>query len=209
MRIKNIIKKILHLWPFSKFSLLKGILETRGTAGQITLKTWIIQKIFGFNKEAYWPVHHSSIVSNSDNIKIGIGTAPGLSPGCYIQGMNGIEIGNYTIIAPNVGIVSANHEIYDYRQFSGDKIKIGAYCWLGMGSVVLSGVTLGDHTIVAAGAIVNSSFTDGYCIVGGVPAKVIKYLNKDLCIDFEYDSKYYGYIPEKSYYEFRKNKLKI
>ena len=206
---KKGIKKILDSWPLNRLQLFNSIWKTRGTAGEITLKTWVIQKVFGFNKAAYWPVHHSSVVSGVNKIKIGIGTAPGLSPGCYIQGMNGIEIGDYTIVAPNVGIVSTNHDLYDYRNYIGEKIKIGKYCWLGMGSVVLSGVTLGDHTIVAAGAVVNKSFEDGYCVLGGVPAKIIKQLDKEQCIEFEYDYKYYGYIPKDKFASFSKDNLSI
>ncbi|MBS7109518.1 MAG: hypothetical protein KH076_09760 [Streptococcus sp.] len=46
-----------------------------------------------------------------------------------------------------------------------------------MNSVILPGVILGDHTIVGAGAVVTHSFPDGYCIIGGNPARIIKALD--------------------------------
>ena len=67
---------------------------------------------------------------------------------------------------------------------AGDPIVIGRFCWLGMGAVILPGVRLGDFTIVGAGAIVSKSFEEGYCAIGGNPAKIIKYLNKEECDAF-------------------------
>lgn len=48
-----------------------------------------------------------------------------------------------------------------------------------MNSVITAGVTLGPRTIVAAGAVVTKSFPDGFCVLAGVPAKIIKILDKD------------------------------
>jgi len=53
-------------------------------------------------------------------------------------------------------------------------IKIGKNCWIGANAVILPGVELAEHTIVAAGAVVTKSFLEGDCVIGGVPAKVIK-----------------------------------
>ena len=46
-----------------------------------------------------------------------------------------------------------------------------------MNSVVLPGVKLGDHTVVGAGSIVTKSFPEGYCVIAGNPAKMIKKIN--------------------------------
>ena len=53
-------------------------------------------------------------------------------------------------------------------------IKIGDYCWLGMNTLVMSGVELGPSTIVGGGSIVTKSFPEGYCVIAGNPAKVIR-----------------------------------
>ncbi len=191
---KQKIVSLLRMIPF-----IKRIIETRRTAGPITIKVFFIQKILGFNRAAYWPTHHSTRITNVDKIKIGIGTAPGLSNGCYIQGMGGIEIGNYTIVAPGVGIISGNHDLYDYRKHEVSKVIIGEYCWIGMNAVILPGVILGDHTIVAAGAIVNKSFEEGYCVLGGAPAKIIKKLEPSDCVKYNNEYEYYGYITKKEF----------
>jgi acetyltransferase-like isoleucine patch superfamily enzyme len=53
-----------------------------------------------------------------------------------------------------------------------------------MGAVILPGVKLADFTIVGAGAIITKSFPEGYCIIAGNPARIIKHLNKDECDAF-------------------------
>ena len=58
----------------------------------------------------------------------------------------------------------------------GKDIIIGKKCWIGMNSVILPGVVLGDHTIVGAGAVVTKSFVDGNCVIGGNPARIIRKL---------------------------------
>ncbi len=173
------------------------------------VKTFLMQKILGINRQAYWPMHFSSVVSGVKNIKIGIGTAPGLSPGCYIQGGGAIYIGDYTIIAPNVGIISANHDIHDLTMHHRGVIRIGDYCWLGMNAVVLPNVTLGDFTVVGAGAVVTKSFPDGYCVLAGNPAKIIKKLEPSKCIRRKNEYEYYGYIQSRRFDSFRKKYLKI
>ncbi len=100
-------------------------------------------------------------------------------PGCYIQAMNGIHVGRNLWVGPGVKIISANHDPCDYaRHIKTNPIKIGDDCWLGSNCVILPGVELGDHTIVAAGAVVTKSFDEGDIMLAGVPAKIIKRLDK-------------------------------
>ena len=53
-------------------------------------------------------------------------------------------------------------------------IVINDDVWIGAGSIILAGVTIGKGAIIAAGAVVNKDVPE-YSIVGGVPAKVLKY----------------------------------
>jgi acetyltransferase-like isoleucine patch superfamily enzyme len=200
---KNIVVK--------RVSFFRFIRDTAHYQCSISFDFWLDQKIFnkGKNRKIYWPVHPTSTISNYENIKVGIDAYPGIMGGCYIQGMGGIEIGDYTQIAPNVAIISANHDVYDSRNHISAKVIIGKYCWLGAGSKILPGVTLGDFTIVGAGAVVTKSFPEGYCILVGVPAKKIKDLEKEKCIHYELEPKFYGYIRSTKFEAYKKKHLNV
>jgi acetyltransferase-like isoleucine patch superfamily enzyme len=134
------------------------------------------------NLDVPWPCYHTVRVGNPKNIFFNPDDLHIFqSGGTYFQAIDGkIFIGKNTWIAPNVGIITTNHDLYnlDLHQ-SGKDIILGESCWLGMNSVVLSGVVLGPHTVVAAGAVVTRSFIEGYCVLAGVPAKCIKLLSED------------------------------
>ena len=142
----------------------------------------LFRKLFRQNAQVKWAVHHTATIHHPKGLKIGIGTFPGDSPGVYINANNGIYIGDYTNLGPNVGIVSSNHGFSDNTEIEGSgPIHIGKFCWLGMGAVVLPGVQLGDFTIVGAGAVVTKSFESGYCVIAGNPARIIRTLSKEEC----------------------------
>ena len=204
-RIREFIWFFLRIIP-----LLNKIYETQNNQCKIRFNMFFIQKILGFNKKIYWPVHFSSKISSWKNIYCGIETCPGYMPGCYIQGTGGIYIGDYTQIAPNVGIISANHDLDDNRRHSSTKqVRIGKYGWIGMNSVILPGVELGDFTIVGAGSVVTKSFPKGYCVIAGNPAKFIKNLDKEKCIPYHSKNEYNGYIKNNLFEKFRNKNLKV
>lgn len=200
--MKSFIKRIIR-----NSLLFKDYFNIVETKVPINIKQYLKYKLFFYkNKKIYWPVHKNSIVNG--NVTIGINSSVGATPGCYIQGIGKVEIGNYTILAPNVGIISSNHDKYDYRKHVKGEVIIGNYCWIGMNSTILPGVTLGDHTIVAANSVVTKSFDQGYCIIGGNPAKIIQYLNKDDCIEYKDKHEYYGYIEKEKFDKYKSKYLK-
>ena len=197
------IARLLYLFLIKNVYFLRPLYETRGTHTPITVRRIFVQKILGFNREAYWQMHFTSKADSIHKIIIGVESSPGVSPGCYIHGSGGIVIGDYTQIAPNVGIISSNHNLEDLRLKSNGKVVIGAYCWIGMNSMVLPGVKLGDFTIVGAGSVVTKSFEEGYCVIAGNPAKKIKSLNPDQCTRYKSDYEYNGYIKNKDFAKFK------
>ncbi|MGB9691206.1 MAG: acyltransferase [Candidatus Sumerlaeaceae bacterium] len=144
------------------------------------LQYLFFKHVFRINSKVPWPVHFTSRVVCPERVILGKGSYPGDMPGCYIQAINGIEIGDYSIFAPNVGLISANHDPSDLnKHIPAPPIRIGNFCWVGMNSVVLPGVQLGDHTIVGAGSVVTESFPEGYCVIAGNPAKLIRQLSPE------------------------------
>lgn len=202
--LKQFLKKLIAVFPIGKL-----IVETGQSQTPVTLKIWWKQKVLGYNKNAYWPMHFTSRVSYPERVFAGIDTSPGYMNNCYIQGYGRIYIGDYTQIAPGVGLISSNHDVYDSRVQIPAPIHIGKYCWIGMNAVILPGVILGDYTIVAAGAVVSKSFPDGYCVIGGVPAKLIKHLDKNLCVPYHQVNPYNGYIRHDDFERFKKANLDV
>ena len=53
-------------------------------------------------------------------------------------------------------------------------VKIGCNCWIGAKVTILDGTEIGNGCVVAAGAVVTGKFPDNV-IIGGIPAKILKY----------------------------------
>lgn len=158
------------IWGLSKSD------QYSATPNKVWLKHWFIQKVLRFNGDVPWPVHPTSKVSSSGKITRGTRT-PGLSHGCHIDGRNGIVFGANVWVGPHVAIISMNHDVNDYCKYIKDEpIVIGDDCWFGAKSVILPGVRLGKHTIVAAGSVVAKSFPEGDQVLAGSPARVVKKL---------------------------------
>lgn len=167
-------------------SFIRKLFRLRDDVGiSFYLADFFFRKIMRQNAGVKWAIHHTSTIHSPERITKGKGVFPGDSPNVYINALNGVTIGDYTNIGPNVGIISTNHDfINNDVQSQAAPIVIGKHCWMGMGAVILPGITLGDFTIVGAGAIVTKSFEKGYCVLAGNPAKVIKQLNQSDCDAF-------------------------
>lgn len=134
------------------------------------------QKIIGYNRFVPWPVSSRIIVVGSQNIKFDWDDLNNFQTvGNYFQAFGKISIGKGCYIAPNVGLITQNHNLQDLdERIEAQSIILGKSCWLGMNSMILPGVHLGDHTVVGAGSIVTKSFPLGHCVIAGNPARIIK-----------------------------------
>lgn len=181
--------------------------NTRHNQAPCTLSLWFFQKVLGFNRQAYWPVHFTSKIVQPKMIVLGVNANPGIEPGCYIQGLGGVTIGDNTQIAANVGIVSANHDPQNNELHVQAPVHIGSDCWIGMNTVVLPGVRLGDFTVVGAGSVVTRSFDEGFCVIAGNPARKLRDLDPARCIPGKTEGGYVGYLPAEEFARFRRTKL--
>lgn len=172
--LKTFLKNILFSIPVAKNWFAYG----GSTRFRQRFTNSIFRIVLGQNRGCPWSVHYTSRITEWENIKIGSDVENSFmySGGCYIQGINGIAIGDGTLFAPGVKIISANHDPYDYKRWLSDEpIKIGKDCWIGANVVILPGIELGDHVIVGAGAVVTKSFPHNVVIAGN-PARVIREL---------------------------------
>jgi acetyltransferase-like isoleucine patch superfamily enzyme len=146
---------------------------------------FIFRRILRQNAKVKWALHHTATIRCPQNLKVGKGSFPGDSPGVYIDATNRVTMGNYTNLGPNVGLISSGHDFINNEKIVvAAPLQIGSFCWFGMGSIMLPGKTIGDFTIVAAGAVISKDFPEGYCVIAGNPATIIKQLNKADCEAF-------------------------
>lgn len=87
-----------------------------------------------------------------------------------------------TTISANVFISNVDHDYCDVsisvmqQDFLEKKTQIGVGCFIGYGAVILPGTILGKHCVVGSNAVVRGIFPD-YCVIAGVPAKVVKFFD--------------------------------
>ncbi|MCA6065042.1 acyltransferase [Thalassolituus marinus] len=176
-------RKILR--PFLRFLLscffeekyLRGRYFTENYIGYgWALKSIWLRNVLRIYRPVGIPISSSCIVSNHKNMifhpdDLHIFQVPGV----YYQNFDAkIVIGKGSYIAPNVGIITANHNLVDLDLHSpGKDVVLGENCWVGMNSMILPGVVLGPRTVVAAGAVVTKSFIEGDVVLAGVPAVVV------------------------------------
>ena len=105
--------------------------------------------------------------------KVYIGDRSGIGDECRLQGV--IHIGNDVMMAPEVALIASNH-VFEKTDIPmnqqgeiGKPIEIGNDVWLGFRSIVLSGVRIGNGSIVAAGAVVISNVSENETVYG-IPA---------------------------------------
>ena len=100
---------------------------------------------------------------------------------CAIDVFSSVTIGHNVVISERVAIRdSDNHTIHCAEADGNTNVKpstipvvIGDHVWVGMNSVILKGVHIGEGAIIAAGSVVNKDVPP-HCLAGGVPAKIIK-----------------------------------
>jgi maltose O-acetyltransferase len=141
----------------------------------------------------------ASILKLPNPERIYIGSYVSIGPKCsiVISKNSKLIIGDGTIVAPRCKFITANHNYdsadlkaipYDNINFVGD-IKIGDGVWIGDSVLVLSGVTIGNGAVIAGGSVITKDVPD-YAVVGGNPAKIIKYRNSEIFEGLRQTGKY-------------------
>ncbi len=94
---------------------------------------------------------------------------------CTFLDLGGITIEDDVQIGPKVNLITENHPIDPTQRKNLDlkSIHIKRNVWIGAAATILPGVTVGENSIIAAGAVVNKN-VPANTIVGGIPAKFIK-----------------------------------
>lgn len=113
---------------------------------------------------------------------VSIGRNVSINDFVHIWGAGGVTIGDNTLVAAHTIITSQTHDVEAlgrgalYRQTHlAKEVRIGKNVWIGSGAVILPGITIGDDSVVAAGAVVTKNVPSKTLVVG-VPAKAVRQL---------------------------------
>lgn len=157
------IRNKLDIFTHEKFKRINPFNEN--------LIDWKTKGVQIFGKKNITIYDSSSVVGDVE-----IGKDTWIGPFTALDGTGGLKIGSNCSISSKVDIVShdtikwalsAGKAPYDYAP-----IIIGDNCFIGTGATICKGVTIGNHSLIAAGAVVNKSFPS-FSIIGGIPAKKI------------------------------------
>lgn len=98
---------------------------------------------------------------------------------CTFMDRGGITIEDNVLIGPKVNLITTNHPLDPEQRGAtiSAPITIKKRAWIGVGATILPGVTVGENAVVAAGAVVSKDVPDN-AVVGGIPARFIKFINQ-------------------------------
>lgn len=141
---------------------------------------------------AFFAKHIVAYRGKNVNIERGAYFTPGLKIGdnsgvgikCEVYGP--VTIGTDVMMGPEVIIYTSAHKhdriditMIEQRYDAPKPVTIGNDVWIGRRAMIMPGVNIGNGVVIAAGAVVTKDVPD-YAIVGGVPAKVLKYRNQSI-----------------------------
>ena len=108
--------------------------------------------------------------------RVSLGKNITINKGCTMMPAGKLIIEDDVLIGPDVKIVTVNHDVKDRHNVCLFKpVIIKKNAWICIGAIICPGVTIGENSVVAAGAVVTKDVPDN-TVVGGNPAKIIKYL---------------------------------
>lgn len=150
-----------------------SLLSTLNTATHVDEVREILSKIIGHEIDpttTIFPPFHTNIGRN-----IHLGKRVFINHACSFLDLGGIVIEDNVMIGPRVNITSENHpvEAKSRKTLVPGKVLIKENAWIGAGATILPGVTVGENSVVAAGAVVNKDVPPN-TVVGGVPAKILR-----------------------------------
>jgi acetyltransferase-like isoleucine patch superfamily enzyme len=147
---------------------------------------WTPEHIRIGNNVLIWPSCRIEVLESSDEAlppaEISIGDGVSIEQRCHITSRSRLSIGANTVISFDVMITNIDHGYSEIDRNVIDQpvsirtTQIGDYCFIGSGAKIQAGTILGRQCVVGANAVVRGHFPD-YCVIVGMPARVVKRYN--------------------------------
>ena len=158
----------------ASFATKKLLLQLNNSSDPAEIKD-LLSQITGSEIDESVAVFTPLYINYGKNTKIGKSVF--INFDCVFLDLGGITIEDNVLIAPKVSLLSEGHHINPNERQSlvTGHIHIKKNAWIGAGATILPGVTIGENSVVAAGAVVSKD-VPANTVVGGIPAKQIKSL---------------------------------
>lgn len=159
------------IFPFVTETL--KLVGKMNASGDITEARKILGQIIGRD------IHETTTLFPPFTINFGrftkIGKHVFINSGCSFLDLGGITLEDHVMLAPQVKLMTETHPLdpITRRGLIPKPIHIKRNAWIGAGATILPGVTVGENSVVAAGAVVSKDVPEN-TVVGGIPAKWIK-----------------------------------
>lgn len=169
---------LLIRWHEAK-RLQKAYAET--PSDDLGRRTDILDRLLGSRGEGVW-IAAPFFVDYGENIHLGRNVE--INMNCVFLDCNTITVGDFSGIGPGVHIYTVFHPVNPSERLSPETsfwrsrtapVRIGRNVWIGGGSIVLPGVSIGDETTIGAGSVVTRDIP-ARCVAVGNPCRVIRYL---------------------------------
>ena len=173
--IKNDAPQMYKIWEVvAKTIKLTSALNTATSVEEIRDR---LSEITGTEIDKTTTIFVPFYTNFGKHIKIGKNVF--INHACSFLDLGGITIEDDVLIGPKVNLITENHPVNPTQRKSLvlNSILIKKNAWIGAGATILPGITIGENSIIAAGALVTMNVPDN-TIVGGVPAKIIKSISK-------------------------------
>jgi acetyltransferase-like isoleucine patch superfamily enzyme len=154
-----------------------------------TIRNYLYRHIFKLKMADSAVIYYGGILRCPSRITIGKGSIIG--DRCELDGRGGLHIGEDCNLSSEVHIWTGQHDAqsveFDYETAS---VQIGDRCWVSSNTIILPGVSMGEGSVLAAGAVLTKD-TEPYGIYAGVPAKKIGERNRNLKYNFDGSHDYF------------------
>lgn len=151
-------------------------LYNQTTDEDVQRRAEILNRLLGRAGEGVW-IEPPFYCDYGSNIILGDGVY--MNFGCVILDCNTVHIGEHTFLGPYVQIYSAYHPTDAALRTSGPElaapVRVGARVWIGGGTIICPGVTIGDNTTIGAGSVVVKDIPSNVLAVGN-PCRVVRQL---------------------------------
>lgn len=178
------LKRCLSRWYWRWVDAKEYFIEMVGGIPSHTVRLFLYRQIFHVSIGTASSIHRCCRFYRPSGVTIGAHSV--VNRNVLLDGRTGLHIGNNVSVSEGAAILTLEHDpnspTFDLR---GAPVVIGDRVFVGVGAILLPGISVGEGAVIAAGAVVTHN-VEPYAIVGGAPARQIGLRSRDLSYELAY-----------------------